>query len=51
VTNVVSGQVEAGHHELRWSPRESGDEIAAGLYFARFSVPGMTRTVRLVLLP
>lgn len=51
VANVVSGQIGAGHHELRWSPRESGDEIAAGLYFARFSVPGMTRMVRIVLLP
>jgi hypothetical protein len=51
VANVVSGQVEAGHHELRWSPRESSDGIAAGLYFARFSVPGMTRMVRIVLLP
>jgi hypothetical protein len=51
VANVLSGQVEAGHHELRWNPRESGGGIAAGLYFARFSVPGMTRKVRLVLLP
>jgi hypothetical protein len=47
----VSGQIEAGHHELRWSPRGSGDGVAAGLYFARFSVPGMTRMVRIVLLP
>jgi hypothetical protein len=51
VANVVSGQVETGHHELRWSPRESGDGIATGLHFARFSVPGMTRMVRIVLLP
>jgi hypothetical protein len=51
VTNLVSGQVEAGHHEMRWSPRESGDKIASGLYFARFSVPGLTRTMRFVLLP
>ena len=49
VASVVSGQVEAGHHELRWSPRDGG--VAAGLYFARFSVPGLTRMVRLVLLP
>jgi len=49
VASVVSGEVGAGHHELRWSPR--GDGASAGLYFARFSVPGMTRTVRLVLLP
>lgn len=51
VANVVSGQVEAGHHELRWSPRGEGGGVAAGLYFARFSVPGMTRMVRIVLLP
>lgn len=48
---VVSGRIEAGHHELRWSPRESVEGIAPGLYFARFSVPGMTRMVRIVLLP
>ena len=51
VAEVVSGPAEAGHHELRWSPRESGEGLAAGLYFARFSVPGLTRMVRLVLLP
>lgn len=51
VASVVSGQTEAGHHELRWSPRGSSDGVAAGLYFARFSVPGMTRMVRIVLLP
>jgi hypothetical protein len=51
VADLVSERVEAGHHELRWSPRESSDGIAAGLYFARFSVPGMTRMVRIVLLP
>ena len=51
VANVVSEEVEAGHHELRWSPRESGDGIAAGLYFARFSVPGTTRMLRIVRLP
>ncbi len=51
VASVVSDQTEAGHHEVRWSPRGSGDGIAAGLYFARFSVPGLTRMARLVLLP
>jgi hypothetical protein len=51
VASVVSGQVEAGHHELRWSPREGDAGVTAGLYFARFSVPGMTRMVRVVLLP
>ena len=51
VANVASGQTEAGHHELRWSPRGDGGGVAAGLYFARFSVPGMTRMVRIVLLP
>jgi hypothetical protein len=51
VSSLVSGVVEAGHHELRWSPRGSGEGVAAGLYFARFSTPGMKRTVRFVLLP
>jgi hypothetical protein len=49
VSSVVSGQVEAGHHELRWNPRGGG--VTAGLYFARFSTPGLSRMVRLVLLP
>ncbi len=51
VANVMSERVEAGRHELRWNPREHGEGIAAGLYFARFSVPGMTRMARIVLLP
>lgn len=49
VANLLSGKVEAGRHELRWQPL--GRNVAAGLYFVRFSVPGLTRTERIVTLP
>jgi hypothetical protein len=49
LTTLVSGDVDAGHHELRWSPQTS--LRAAGLCFARFTTPGLTRITRLVLLP
>ncbi|HVP14388.1 MAG TPA: choice-of-anchor D domain-containing protein, partial [Terriglobales bacterium] len=49
VATLVSGDRDAGRHELSWSPRAS--LRAAGLCFARFTTPGLTRTTRLVLLP
>ncbi len=50
VASLASGETGAGHHELSWNAggRAAG---AAGLYFARFSTPGLSRTVRLVVLP
>jgi hypothetical protein len=49
VANLLSGNVEPGRHELRWEP--PGKAAPAGLYFVRFSVPGLTRTERIVTLP
>ena len=50
VATVVAGDQDAGHHELRWDARGSSG-VSAGLYFARFSTPGLERTARLVILP
>jgi endonuclease/exonuclease/phosphatase family metal-dependent hydrolase len=52
VAGVVSGTLEAGRYQYPWKAvSESGDHLSAGLYFAHFSTPGMTRVARLVLLP
>jgi endonuclease/exonuclease/phosphatase family metal-dependent hydrolase len=52
VARLVDGAREAGHHEVGWTAAdENGGRLAAGLYFARFSVGGISRMERLVLLP
>jgi len=49
VASVVTGDIAAGHHEVPWNA--GGALASAGLYYVRFSAPGLTRTTRLVLLP
>jgi endonuclease/exonuclease/phosphatase family metal-dependent hydrolase len=49
VAKLLSGLTEAGRHDLTWEPL--GKTVAAGLYFVRFSIPGFTRTERIVTLP
>ncbi len=52
VATLAQGVIDAGRHEAWWNGREeSGARAAAGLYFARFVTPGLTRSTRLVLLP
>ena len=52
VATVASGRLGEGHHSVRWNAQdESGRRVAAGLYFVRFSTPGLTRVHRLALLP
>jgi hypothetical protein len=52
VAGVVSGTLEPGRYQYPWKAvAESGTHLAAGLYFAHFTTPGMTRVARLVLLP
>ncbi len=52
VATLAEGRQAAGRYSLRWDARRSdGSTLPAGLYFARFSTPGLTRTTRLVLLP
>jgi hypothetical protein len=49
IASLLSGTVEAGRHEVRRQP--TNGKPSAGLYFVRFSVPGLTRTERIVTLP
>lgn len=52
VATLHSGRLGEGHHALRWNAQdEGGRRVAAGLYFVRFTTPGLTRVHRLALLP
>jgi hypothetical protein len=52
VTRLASGEHGAGRYELRWAgTNESGSRVKAGLYFARFATPGLSRVERVVRLP
>lgn len=52
VETLADGRWPAGRHQVRWSARgTNGGTRPAGLYFARFTTPGLTRVARLVLLP
>ncbi|MCC6348827.1 MAG: T9SS type A sorting domain-containing protein [Candidatus Eisenbacteria bacterium] len=52
VATLAAGPVGEGHHVLRWNARDdAGRGVPAGLYFVRFSTPGLTRVQRLALLP
>lgn len=52
VATIHSGPMGEGHHSLRWNAQdEGGRRVAAGLYFVRFSTPGLNRVHRLAILP
>ncbi len=52
VAVLASGGHPAGRHQVRWQAvTHEGAPLRAGLYFARFSTPGLTRVARVVLLP
>lgn len=52
VATVADGRLGEGPHVVRWNAQDaSGRRVAAGLYFVRFSTPGLTRVQRLALLP
>jgi len=52
VRSLARGERPAGEHVVRWDGLdESGNAAPAGLYFARLSAAGSTRTTRLVLMP
>ena len=52
VADLVSGSLGPGRYQLPWNAvSESGPRVPAGLYFARFVTPGMTRVARLIVLP
>ncbi|MEO6461770.1 MAG: FlgD immunoglobulin-like domain containing protein, partial [Candidatus Eisenbacteria bacterium] len=43
------GAIEAGPHALEWDGRdETGRRVPAGVYLARFAIPGTVRLVRVV---
>jgi exonuclease III len=51
VSTVVSGTQSAARHQLTWQAvGDDGTPLHAGLYFARFVTPGLSRTMRLVVL-
>ncbi len=50
VRNLVSGQMEAGSHDVVWNGRDDrGQHSAAGVYFARLNSADGTRTIKMVL--
>jgi len=50
VRELVSGQMEAGNHEVMWNGRDSrGQMSATGVYFARLSSADGVKTVKMVL--
>ena len=52
VATLAQGEQSAGRHEITWRAADGGGaRVAGGLYFARFSTPGMTRVERVVVLP
>lgn len=52
VATLAAGKMGSGPHSLRWNAQdEGGNRVPAGLYFVRFSTPGLARTYRLALLP
>jgi endonuclease/exonuclease/phosphatase family metal-dependent hydrolase len=52
VVSLVAGDLPPGRHQARWDARgEQGTRVPSGLYFARFTTPGMSRMARIVLLP
>ena len=52
VAELEQGGHAAGRYQVRWQAQGAdGSPLPAGLYFARFSTPGLTRVARIVLLP
>jgi len=50
VRDLISGQMEAGSHDVVWNGRnDQGQTAAAGVYFARLSSADGHRTVKMVL--
>lgn len=52
LASLVSGTLEADRYQVRWQGESmSGGRTPAGLYFARFTTPGLSRVARVVVLP
>jgi endonuclease/exonuclease/phosphatase family metal-dependent hydrolase len=52
IATLASGTQEPDRYQVHWNAvSDAGAAVPAGLYFARFSAPGMTRLTRLIVLP
>ena len=52
VASITSGTLPAGRYQMPWNAvSDAGPRVAGGLYFARFTTPGMSRVARLIVLP
>ncbi|MBI1798443.1 MAG: hypothetical protein HYR73_02015, partial [Candidatus Eisenbacteria bacterium] len=52
VADLATGRYSPGRHEASWNATDArGNRANAGLYFARFATAGLSRTVRVALLP
>jgi len=52
VASIVSGSLGPGRYQFPWNAvSEGGPRVSGGLYFARFTTPGMERVARLIVLP
>ena len=52
VATLADGAWPAGRHQVHWQPVDrAGGVLRAGLYFAHFRTPGLSRVARLVVLP
>jgi hypothetical protein len=52
VASLVSGSLGPGRYQMPWrAVTEGGARVPGGLYFARFTTPGMERVARLIVLP
>jgi flagellar hook assembly protein FlgD len=51
VSNLVSREMEPGHHTVKWAGRDdSGRAVPSGAYFYRLRAQGETRTDKMLLL-
>lgn len=52
IASLADGVLGAGPHTLRWNAQDdAGRRVPAGLYFVRFTTPGLARVARVALLP
>ena len=51
VTRLAEGQREAGYHQVTWAGRDAaGREVPTGIYIARLSTPGYTKSIKMVMM-
>jgi len=52
VASLAAGELGAGRHQVAWNALDlTGTRVAGGLYFARFTTPGLRRVERVIVLP